>query len=243
MGKMGHGYGSEFHLLRYLGYHRAELNRQVEKETGGRVLEWLDFGFDLARKPAESDLELKGLEFLGQSGPLIDTWKDFWPQTGNVQNWDAVGLLQSGSHAEYLLVEAKGHVKELKNDCKAEEHGGLPKIMAAFEETIMAMRSDKAVDNWLSPYYQYANRLAALHFLLQHSIPARLVFIYFLGDQWPNGTDSKGRAVNCPKTQQEWERLLKDEVDSHLGIKQKSELEQRVHRLFLNVGGRPGQEA
>lgn len=45
MGKMGNGYGSEFHLLRYLGYHRQELNRAIEKETGGLVTEWLDFAF------------------------------------------------------------------------------------------------------------------------------------------------------------------------------------------------------
>lgn len=40
MGKMGNGYGSEFHLLRYLGYHRHDLNREVEKTTGGRVTTW-----------------------------------------------------------------------------------------------------------------------------------------------------------------------------------------------------------
>ena len=31
MGKIGYTYGSEWHLLRYLGYHRNELNRQIEE--------------------------------------------------------------------------------------------------------------------------------------------------------------------------------------------------------------------
>jgi hypothetical protein len=37
------GYGSKWHLLRYLGYHRVALNRAVEDATGGRaVCGWLD---------------------------------------------------------------------------------------------------------------------------------------------------------------------------------------------------------
>lgn len=38
MGKMGCGYGSEFHLLRYLGYHRHQLNRAVEEQTNGHIV-------------------------------------------------------------------------------------------------------------------------------------------------------------------------------------------------------------
>jgi hypothetical protein len=45
MGRMGLGYGSEFHLLRYLGRHRRYLNRAIEDKFGGRVLDWLDFSF------------------------------------------------------------------------------------------------------------------------------------------------------------------------------------------------------
>jgi hypothetical protein len=242
MGKMGCGYGSEFHLLRYLGYHRTELNREVEEKTGGRVLDWLDFEFDPKRKPAESDVELKGLAFLGQEGPTIEAWKKFRPQTGNVQNWDAVGRLQTGSQIEYLLVEAKGHVEEIRSDCNAKERGGLPKIRDAFAETIKACCSDKTVDDWLSPYYQYANRLAALHFLLKHNVPARLIFIYFLGDQWPNGKNSKGQPVTCPGDKQEWETAL-DDIHIHLGLTGSSPLEQRVHPLFLHLSGPVEQKA
>lgn len=126
-------------------------------------------------------------------------------------------------------------MEELENHCGAKE-GGLAQIRDAFEETRKACRLDKLVENWLAPYYQYSNRLATLHFLLKHGIPARLVFIYFLGDQWPNGADFKGRPVTCPKTEEEWESHLQAMYD-HLGLKQKSELENRLHRLFLPVGG------
>lgn len=236
MGQTGCRHGSEFHLLRYLGYHRSDLNRAAEKETGGHVLDWLDFRFDPKREFQHWDEELKGLDFIGQEGPLIKAWKEFWPQTGNVQNWDAVGLLQSGLQVEYLLVEAKAHVEEIKSKCGASKHGGLPKIKEAFHETISANGFDSNVEKWLSPYYQYASRLASLHFLLQHSVPARLVFIYFLGDHWPDGNDSRGQAVTCPTTEQQWDSPLQD-MCKQLGLKGRSKFEKRVHHLFLDVGG------
>ena len=40
---IGAGYGSEFHLMRYLGRYRNMLNGLIEMEIGGRVVEWLDF--------------------------------------------------------------------------------------------------------------------------------------------------------------------------------------------------------
>src|SRR5208337_4362825 len=116
MGKMGNGYGSEFHLLRYLGYHRHELNGVVEKETGGRVSDWLDFAFGGEGKP---DREWKGVDFVGSASSVKSAWEKFWPQTGNVPNWDAVGRLDSNSGVEYLLVEAKAHVEELQSSCSA----------------------------------------------------------------------------------------------------------------------------
>lgn len=234
--KMGCGYGSEFHLLRYLGYHRAELNRQVEKETGGRVIEWLDFYFDPGKKYPHWDREPKGVDFLPKDDPARATWGEFWPQSGNVQNWDAVGQLQSGSENEYLLVEAKGHVGEIKSDCKAKDDGGPDLIRKAFDKTIKARSFASSVDKWLKGYYQYANRLATLHFLLKYGVSARLLFIYFLGDQWPEGKNSKGQPVNCPKTRDEWEPALKNMYD-HLGLGRSNGLEERVHRLFLHVGG------
>ena len=241
MGKMGCGYGSEFHLLRYLGYHRHKLNSALEVETGGRVLEWLDFGFASNEKHHYLDAELKGVDFL-KDDAVKTTWNAYWPQTGNVQNWDAVGRLQSGSQVEYLLVEAKGHVEEIKSDCGAKEEGGLGLIRKAFDETIKAYSFESSDEKWRKGYYQYANRLATLHFLLKRNIPARLVFIYFLGDQWPNDKDSRGRPVTCPKARRDWESHLK-EMHKHLGLKHESELEKRVHRLFLPVGGPKESEA
>jgi hypothetical protein len=230
MGKMGNGYGSEFHLLRYLGYRRHDLNREIEKTTGGRVSDWLDFPVGAAR----FDREWKGVDFVDSTSDIKSAWEKFWPQTGNVPNWDAVGLLESNSRFEYILVEAKAHVEELQSSCSASKNGGLDTIRGALKATIKANGFMADVEDWLSPYYQYANRLAHLHFLLQHDILARLVFIYFYGDNWGTKTLSNGKPPKCPKDAHQWSAYLKDMHD-RLRANGQSKLEERVHSLFLPV--------
>jgi hypothetical protein len=230
MAQMGIGYGSEFHLLRYLGYHRHELNRAVEGQTGGHVIDWLDFAFGTQGKP---DGEWKGVDFLESASDVKSAWLNFWPQTGNVPNWDAVGRLELHSGIEYLLIEAKAHVEELQSTCGANERGGLDKIRKALETTIQASGFTADVKDWLSPYYQYANRLAHLHFLITHHVPARLVFIYFCGDNWADKR-LNGKSPECPRESNGWEAHLK-KVHKHLHLSGHTQLEQRVHKLFLPV--------
>jgi hypothetical protein len=231
MGKMGNGYGSEFHLLRYLGYHRHKLDRAVEIETGGRVNEWLDFDFGGEGKP---DREWKGVDFLDSASRVKSAWLEFWPQSGNMPNWDAVGRLESNSGIECILVEAKAHVEELHSSCTAKKEGGLDKIKDALKTTIKANGFTADVNGWLKPYYQYANRLAHLHFLIEHGIPARFIFIYFCGDDWRGRTLSNGKPPFCPKDASGWAAPLQ-KMHSHLGLSGRSRLEERVHKVFLRV--------
>ena len=214
-------YGSEWHLLRWLGRHRHELHRRIEQTVGGRMIDWVDFKFAQDKQ----DAEWKGVDFLPDYLPVKRGWANFWPQTGNVQNWDAVGWIDMKSHAELLLVEAKGNVEELNSTCGAQEHGGLPLIRSSLDATKAAMGIAPEA-NWLSPHYQYCNRLAALHFLTISNIPCRLLFIYFCEDATPHRT--------CPKNESEWSVSLKCMYE-HLGLEGKSEYESRVHRLYLPI--------
>jgi hypothetical protein len=240
MGRMGYGYGSEFHLLRYLGYHRGDLNRAIGQQTGGRGLDWLDFDFDSHRKFPHLDAEWKGLEFLGPDAADVKlAWTEFWPQTGNPPNWDAVGHLQLESHTEFVLVEAKAHASELRSDCGARGEGR-QMIRKAFAKTIEANAFGSSPEKWLRKYYQCANRLATLHFLMQHNVPSRLVFIYFTGEKWPAGTQQNRGPVVCPKDEREWGSSLQEMYD-HLGLTRSSVLEERVHRVFLPVCGQAGE--
>ena len=109
MGKFEHGYGSEWHLLRYLGYHRHNFSEQIIKVIGGKNIKWLDFRFPKSNLPSKLDRELVGLEFIDDQD-VLNKWRSFWPQSGTSQNWDAVGKIHHDGHDEWVLVEAKAHL-------------------------------------------------------------------------------------------------------------------------------------
>lgn len=229
MGKIRCGYGSEWHLLRYLGYHRDELSRQVLTLTGGELVRWLDFGYHPTYDRFNYDRELVGLEFIDDQ-EVREEWKAFWPAHGNSQNWDAVGEINYGDHNEWLLVEAKAHVREIESHCGATNQKSIAKINAALGKTMVAFSDLTAsLEIWQKKYYQYANRLATLYFLMKEcktAIPARLLFIYFIGDQRDD--------AECPQSEGEW-RFVVEDMEEKLGIDQERELYQRVEHLYIPV--------
>lgn len=229
MGKIGCGYGSEWHLLRNLGRHRQLLSNQVLEITGGQSVSWLDFGFSSKYVKMNNDRELVGLEFI-KDPKVQNRWKQFWPQSGTAQNWDAVGQIDFGDHKEWLLVEAKAHFLELKSDCGATAQRSIEKINSALEKSIKSFCIQPTpISKWLSPYYQYANRLAALHFLLQEcepAIPSHLLFIYFYGDHRSD--------TECPQTKEDWHEVVGD-MENWLSLDQNSPLINKVQHLFLPI--------
>ncbi len=227
MAKFGNGYGSECHMLRYLGRHRSVLDDRVRGVVGCDELRWLDFPFDKL-KAKWPDAEWKGIDFIPDNSALKAKWRKFWPQTGNVQNWDAVAEIKFGKKREWLLIEAKAHLGEIRSSCGAKEHGGLPLIRRALSRT----KADLGVDekcNWLRPYYQCCNRVAVLNFLLKNNVPSRSLFIYFIGDH------GSSRRI-CPKKKSEWTTELKV-MEAHIGIPKDHAITTRIHKLFLNVKG------
>jgi hypothetical protein len=217
MGTRGDGYGSEYHLRRYLAEAPATLSAAIAGAIGDGVdiCEWLAFG---AGKTGER--ELRGMEFLDPTGR--GAWRDFWPKTGNPPNWDAVGR-RPQSH-EWILVEAKAREGELVAPCRAKEEGGRAQIEQALRATRrhLGIAEDR---DWMGNYYQIANRLASLYFLNEVvKQPARLVFIHFTGDAFPDGS-------RCPKSQAEWEPLLAT-AKQVLGLPANLD---RVHHVFLEV--------
>jgi len=222
MGMMGDGYGSECHLLRYLGRHRALLDQRVLEVTGASAIEWLDYPFDRSR--TWQDGEWKGLDFLSDDAPAKAAWRSTWPQGGNVPNWDAIGRLCFGPVEAWLLVEAKANIEELRSSCKASPHGGRPMIEAFLAQTRKRLGVSTDHD-WLSGYYQLCNRLAVLDLLNKHGGPAHLLNIYFVGDRG-------GPGRSCPQDVAAWEPALKD-MEEHVGLPREHPLAARAHKLFL----------
>ena len=131
MGKIGYGFGSEWHLLRFLGYHRDYLSKEVLNITGGKNISWVDFKFSRNAANLNNDRELVGLEFI-QNPNALKKWREFLPQTLSSQNWDALGKIDYGDHSEWLLVEAKAHLEEVRSSCSAKS----PKSIEMIKESM-----------------------------------------------------------------------------------------------------------
>lgn len=226
MGTIGHGHGSEWHLLRYLGYHRHFLNDKVLEVTKATSIEWLDFSFSGRNVKLHDEEEWKGMDFI-QDADLNDKWRQYWPGLSSEfqQNWDAIAQLRFNDTTEWLLVEAKAHEKELQSACGAGERSR-EIIKSAFSETQAASGSTAPIEDWFAPYYQYSNHLAALAFLNSRGHPARLLNIYFCGESWDDWTTFPA--------ENDWKPTL-SAMGSRLGTAEDSELMKRVHSLFLDV--------
>jgi hypothetical protein len=155
-------------------------------------------------------------------------WPQYWPRSGTQQNWDAVGYVKITRDDEWLLVEAKAHLGEIASHCGAKESGGLPNIRKVLDDLKRTLGAADDRD-WLNGYYQFANRLAVLDFLTRNGIPARLLFIYFVGDKRADG-------MKCPEAEEQWQEALSAQ-DRWLGAKADHPLTNRIHKLFLPVLG------
>lgn len=223
MAEMGRGYGSEAHLLRFLGRHRADLDRRVLQELDAVSIQWLDFRFD--SRATWQDAELTGLEFIDDSA-VLHAWSEFWPQTGTQPTWDAVAKLSSERGDEWLLVEAKGNLEEIKRSTKAGKESRA-KILDAFT----AVKHDLGVPqttDWLSGYYQFCFQIAVLWFLRHHGIRARLLYVYFVGDRHPTRT--------CPRDPDGWDDAIR-EMHEHVNLPKDHNLDAHIAEIFLNVAG------
>lgn len=162
----------------------------------GETLDW--------KSPRADDeyAEYRDGSFLTKIGQpqLTPALKEFWPARG--PQWDALAV---GSSGTVVLVEAKAHVNELSSTCQASE-SSRAKITAALTATKVAL-GVAADHDWTIGFYQYANRIAHLHFLHSHGVKAALVFLYFVGDRDMSGPDKPDG----------WKAALSD-MYAHLGL-------------------------
>ena len=144
------------------------------------TLEWLSPNRD------DDWAEYRDAAFLRRIGhlELIEALNQFWPQRG--PQWD--GLARDTSGAIYLF-EAKAHTGEMTSNCQASPKSRA-RIETAVSDTKVAFGAAPDAD-WLIGYYQYANRLAHLHFLRRAGVNAWLVFLYFINDAEMRGPNSE----------------------------------------------------
>ena len=179
MAEIGYGYGSEWHLMRFMARHRKLLEEAIRKSIGGlneeRVFDWYDFKF--GGSGITSDNELKGLSFLDDIQSIKGYIKSDW------QSWDAIFKLDD----TFYLVEAKAHIEEMMGSCSSDEAKSKEKIKDYIFDNLVKQGISIDRERCLVDYYQLANRLATAAFLRNNGIEARCLYIYFLnGYEKPN---------------------------------------------------------
>ena len=151
---------------------------------------------------ADAWAEYRDSTFLEKIGlaHLSEDLKQFWPKRG--PQWDALGYADSG---RVFLIEAKAHGQEMASSCQAGKESR--KLIAGALDSCKRAFDAKIESDWMNGYYQYANRLAHLHFLQSRGIDACLVFLYFVGDS----------DIGGPSSEREWTPFI-EAAQSHLGI-------------------------
>ena len=172
--------------------------------------------------PIKSDdwAEYRDGEFLKKLGleSVVSSLREFWPARG--PQWDAFG--RSGD--KVYLVEAKAHVDEMASGGSASAESSIALIGRSLIAARTAFGAREDAD-WHAGHYQYANRLAHLHFLRQHGIDAHLVFVYFTGD-----ADMRG-----PGSRHEWSGAI-GSARNHLGFENGSSTP-GVTDVFIDISG------
>ena len=230
--EMGLGYGSEYQLLRFLGHHRQELESYILKNTNINEnllyhMEWLDFPKDNTRKSLDG--EYTGIGFLPDTlkNKVSNNWKKYWPKKS--QNWDAILYCspivpKSKLEDKWIIVEAKAQLKELDSPCKAESEKSIKQIETAFEATQKRFNI-KTKDSWLKQYYQLANRLAFVNFMLDNGIQCSLLNIYFLNG-WSKKPENNVLKIG------DWKKAIQAEY-SYLGINDNDEVKKYISEIFV----------
>jgi len=159
------------------------------------------------------------IETLGL-GQFKEQLKEFWPRNG--PQWDALG--RCSEKGPYFLVEAKANAPEILSSSKAKSEKSIELIRRRLSETAQAFGCTPN-EHWTKSYYQYANRLAQLHFLRSICcVDAYLLLIYFVDD-----------TTHIPTSQPEWVKAL--ELQKHLMNLDSHRMMKRVAEVFIDVGG------
>lgn len=218
----GDGYGSEYNLHRYVREHQRTLDHAITNALAvpaAAEIRWI-----YPTPDANDRSEPRSIHFIDDA-EVREAWSKFWPKRG--PSWDAVGKLPDELGGDWILVEAKSnHPEFCSQRCKAGD-ASLGQIQRSLAKVKKHLGVHSAF-SWVDTYYQYANRLATLYFLTERvRQPARLVFLYFVGDDMGDGRP-------CPATEAEWRELIQA-CHRTLGLREDHELHDRVFDVFLRA--------
>lgn len=157
------------------------------------------------------------MQLLGLS-EHVDKLRDFWPIRG--PRWDALGKLTPSG--PYFLVEAKANIQELMSKSQAKSQESISQIRESLHKTQVFLNCESSID-WMTGFYQYANRVAHLYFLRELcDIDAYLVFVYFLND-----------FTHIPTSKDEWRGAI--QVQKQIMGLTRHRLQNHIGEVFIDV--------
>jgi len=210
-----HGSLKDIQVLVNRNFHLFNCN--IAEQFNDETLKSIQWVSPLARDAYAEYRDESFLELLNVSPQNVPLNK-FWPRNG--PQWDALGIADG---QRLILVEAKAHIDELSSQGSGAREESLKQITNSLSETKRSFGVQSDID-WTGQYYQYANRLAHLYFLrILNSIPALLLFVYFLNDE----------SVEGPKDKTEWTRAI-DGMKTALGVGQNL-LEEYCKEIFVDL--------
>lgn len=155
--------------------------------------------------------------------------KAFWPRRG--PQWDALATFDGGG---VLLVEAKAHRGEANSPGSKASKTSRKLIDPSLERAARAFGAPEG-SIWAERFYQYAARLAHLHFLIECGVDARLLFVGFVGDAEMRGPQEAAHWI--AKTA-EIEAALG--IDQEPGDRKTRRLRERVAHIHPDVAALGG---
>lgn len=173
---------------------------------------WMPQGFDVVNE-ARLGTAARLIPDEYQRLALIDWWLAV-PRSANTTNWDIASTCVIGGKPGLLLVEAKSHDAELRNEEKGKEKPSATvnsrlnheQIGTCLEKTSLALTEQTNLSWALSRdcHYQMSNRFAWSWKLTSLGIPVILVYLGFLDCQ------EMQRHGQLPFAKHEdWDRLVK----------------------------------
>jgi hypothetical protein len=151
-----------------------------------------------------------------QLGHLRSQLSEFWPRRG--PSWDALAVVTgAGSPAAFILAEGNSYPAEILGPgCMAQTS------RTTIEQAINRSKAYFGVDpqlDWMGELYQYANRLAHVHFLIESTgRPAWLVNLCFIDDvtRVPTGIEEWREELSRIKTRLGFAEAVPHNVDVFL---------------------------
>jgi len=210
--------GSQGAILELISY--EDFFVQLKDIIGDNTIEFSDkekYLPESIMSPKEAELKdfLKNTEWENLTDPIINWWLDIIKPNTRTPNWDFISTCTINGKKGLLLVEAKAHSKEIKeNDrCGSKNESNQNKIETAINQAKdnINMNNSFSISISRDKCYQLSNRIAHAWWLASQGVPVILLYLGFLN------CDEMKENGNIFKDDLEWQECFKN-YSSKVGV-------------------------